>query len=265
MSTDATEKPPASDPAGAAQRRERRTVHSEILIVLGLSAFAWTAYALVSFAYLTLHTASRSPVAVSSYPSHFDPFNYANQVITDLLPYVPVFLVIHLFRRSGRSIKQLGLDYRAKDVWFGLALALGAVALAVGASNVGRALNLPIHALIPVNTDAHISSVVLFFLDSAQTAVAEEMIVNAYLLRRLDDLGWSPWPALLLSCALRGSYHVYQGWDAFFVMFGVGLVLGRIFQKTGRIVTPLVAHFAGDVIAFAGYFYLAPHYSWLRA
>jgi len=256
MSTDATEKPLVSD---------RRTVRSEILIVLGLSAFAWAAYAIVSFAYLTLHTAARSPVTVSSYPHTFDPFNFANQVIADLLPYIPVLLVIHLFRRAGRSVKDLGLDYRARDVWFGLGLGLVGVALAVGATNAGRALNLPIHAVIPVNTDASVSSIVLFFLDSAQTAVAEEMIVNAYLLRRLDDLGWSSWRALLVSSALRGSYHLYQGWDAFFVMFGIGLVLGRIFQRTGRIVTPLVAHFAGDAIAFVGYFLLAPHVTWLRA
>lgn len=256
MSTDGTEKLLASD---------RRTIRNEILIVLGLSAFAWAAYAVVSFAYLTLHTAARSPVAVSSYPQHFDPFNYANQIVTDLLPFVPVFLVIHLFRRSGRTIKDLGLEFRSRDVSYGLGLGLLGVAFAVGATNLGRALNLPIHAVIPVNTDASVSSIVLFFLDSAQTAVAEEMIVNAYLLRRLDDLGWSPWTALLLSCALRGSYHLYQGWEVFFVMFGVGLVLGRIFQKTGRIVTPLVAHFSGDAIAFVGYFILAPHYSWLRA
>jgi membrane protease YdiL (CAAX protease family) len=256
MSTDVTAKLPASD---------RRTVRNEILIVLGLSAFAWAAYAFVQFAYLTLHTASRSPVAVSSYPSHFDPFNYANQVIADLLPYVPVFLVIHLFRRSGRSTTDLGLDYRQRDVWYGLGLAFAAVAIAIGLSNAGRALNLPIHAVIPVNTDAHISSIVLFFLDSAQTAVAEEMIVNAYLLRRLKDLGWSDWPALALSCTIRGSYHLYQGWDAFFVQFVVGVVLGRIFQKTGRIVTPLVAHFAGDAIAFVGYFYLARHFAFIRA
>jgi membrane protease YdiL (CAAX protease family) len=256
MSTDATEKPLASD---------RRTIRNEILIVLGLSAFAWAAYAFVSFAYLTLHTAARSPVAVSSYPQHFDPFNYANQVIGDLLPFVPVLLVIHLFRRSGRTVKELGLEFRTRDVWFGIGLAAIGVGFAVGATNLGHALNLPVHAVIPVNTDAHVSSILLFFLDSAQTAVAEEMIVNAYLLRRLKDIGWSDTPALLLSCAIRGSYHLYQGWDVFFVQFAVGLVLGRIFQKTGRIVTPLVAHFAGDAIAFVGYFVLAPHVSWLRA
>ena len=215
MSTDATEKLPAS----------KRTIRDEVLIVLGLSAFAWTAYALVQFAYLTLHTTSRSPVLVSSYPSHFDPFDYANRVITDLVPCVPVLLVIHLFRRAGRSIKELGLEFRQRDVWLGLGLAVAAIAIAIGLSDAGRALNLPVHALIPVNTDAHVSSIVLFFLDSAQTAVAEEMIVNSYLLRRLDDLGWSPGIALVVSSALRGAYHLYQGWDALLVMFVVGLVL----------------------------------------
>lgn len=45
----------------------------------------------------------------------------------------------------------------------------------------------------------------------AVTAVAEETLINGYLLTRLEQLGWDPRRALLLSLTLRASYHVYYG------------------------------------------------------
>ena len=46
---------------------------------------------------------------------------------------------------------------------------------------------------------------------SAITAVTEETLVSGYLLTRLEQLGWNPRWALVLSLALRTSYHVYYG------------------------------------------------------
>jgi membrane protease YdiL (CAAX protease family) len=80
---------------------------------------------------------------------------------------------------------------------------------------------------------------------AAVTAVTEETLVNGYLLTRLGQLGWRPQWALLLSLALRTSYHLY---------YGLGLVLTipfgyyatRSFQKRGRLGRPIVAHFLYD-------------------
>ncbi len=256
MSTDATEKLPAS---------RRRQLRHEVLIVLGLSALTYTAYALVSLAYISLRTPARSAVSVSHFPPSFDPYAFANNLIGDLTPLIPVLLVLHLFARGGEPLERLGLVFKRRDLATGCAIGLIGLVAAIVLTNLGRALGLPVHEIVPVNPDASASYIVLFFVTSASAAIWEELIVNGYLLVRLDDLGWTANRALLLSAVVRASYHVYQGVPSALAIGVGGLVLGRIFQRTGRIVTPMVAHFAFDAIGFLGYFFLAPHVGWLRA
>ncbi|NEE51619.1 CPBP family intramembrane metalloprotease, partial [Streptomyces sp. SID8455] len=55
----------------------------------------------------------------------------------------------------------------------------------------------------------------VLILSAAQNSVVEEVIVVAYLLRRLDQLGWTPMASLAASSVLRGSYHLYQGIGGF--------------------------------------------------
>jgi len=252
MSTDATEKPPAS----------KRSLKTEIWIVLGLSYLTYTAYALVSFVQLTLTTPARSPVGVRVFPPHFDPYAFFNELIGDLAELIPVALVLHLFTQSW---ERLGLVLRRRDVAWGFVLGMAGIAITVALANAARALDLPIHDVFPVNTDASASYVVLFFVGAITAAVGEEMIVNAYLLTRLDELGWSANRALLLSAVVRGSYHLYQGAGGAVAIAIGGLVLGRIFQRTNRIVTPLVAHLTFDLVGFLGYWLLGPHVHWLHA
>jgi membrane protease YdiL (CAAX protease family) len=82
---------------------------------------------------------------------------------------------------------------------------------------------------------------------SATTAVAEEVLMNGYLMTRLSQLGWSPTGALILGIALRTSYHVYYG-IGFVATIPVAYFLTRSFQKRGRLTRPIVAHFLYDAV-----------------
>jgi membrane protease YdiL (CAAX protease family) len=82
---------------------------------------------------------------------------------------------------------------------------------------------------------------------SATTAVAEEVLVNGYLLVRLEQLGWSPQRALILSLILRTSYHVYYGIGFIFTV-PFGYFVTRSFQKRRRLTRPIMAHFLFDAI-----------------
>ena len=84
---------------------------------------------------------------------------------------------------------------------------------------------------------------------SATTAVAEEVMVSGYLLVRLEQLGWRPQRALLLSLALRTSYHVYYGLG-FILTVPFGYFVTRSFQKNRRLTRPIVAHFLFDATLF---------------
>jgi len=82
---------------------------------------------------------------------------------------------------------------------------------------------------------------------AAITAVTEETLVSGYLLTRLEQLGWNPRRALLLSLALRTSYHIYYGLG-FLLTVPLGYLLTRSFQKHRRLNRPIVAHFLYDAV-----------------
>ena len=84
---------------------------------------------------------------------------------------------------------------------------------------------------------------------AAVTAITEETLVNAYLLTRLEQLGWNPRWALVFSLALRTSYHVYYGLGFLFTI-PLGYFNTRSFQKHRSVMRPIVAHFLYDAVLF---------------
>jgi membrane protease YdiL (CAAX protease family) len=94
-------------------------------------------------------------------------------------------------------------------------------------------------------------------------AVAEEVLVVAYLITRLRQLGSGEGAAVLASAALRGSYHLYQGFGGCVGNLLMGLVFARLWQRTTRLYPLITAHAVIDTVAFAGYALLHGHVSWL--
>ncbi|MGH9071672.1 MAG: CPBP family intramembrane glutamic endopeptidase, partial [Acidimicrobiales bacterium] len=83
--------------------------------------------------------------------------------------------------------------------------------------------------------------------------VLEEVVVAGFLLHRLSQIGWGDNKALLTSAAIRGSYHLYQGFGGFAGNFVMGLIFGRIYQRYGRTAPLVIAHTLIDAVAFVGY------------
>ncbi len=84
---------------------------------------------------------------------------------------------------------------------------------------------------------------------AAATAITEETLVNGYLLTRLEQFGWAPRRALVLSLILRTSYHLYYGLGFLFTI-PFGYFVTRSFQKHRRLTRPIVAHFIYDAALF---------------
>ena len=164
---------------------------------------------------------------------------------------VPIALL--LLQRSGQPPSTLGLALPGwrSDIWpgFGLALAsLGSsMALAVV---IGPFLNRHHNLTNQVSIGSVPHYYVIYGLVvAATTAITEEVIVNGYLLVRLEQLGWTPQRALLLSLALRTSYHLYYGAAVLFTI-PFGYFMTRSFQKHRRLTRPIVTHFMWDSILF---------------
>ena len=176
----------------------------------------------------------------------------------------PVALVIYLMARSGETPSDMGLDASrpGQDAARGAVLAavIGGTGLALylTAFKLGISLN-----VVPEDLPAVWWRIPVLILKAAQNGILEEVLVIGYLLRRLDQLGWTPRRAIAFSAALRGSYHLYQGFGSFLGNAVMGVIFGYLYRRWGRVTPLIIAHTLIDTVAFVGYAALHGRVSWL--
>jgi uncharacterized protein len=174
-------------------------------------------------------------------------------------------LGLYLLWRTGFGPARIGL---VRPRWRGDVLGGVGLALLIGLPGLGlyllaRVLGLSASVVPSGLTDTWWRVPVLTAAAFAN-GWAEEIIVVAYLLTRLRQLGAGRLGALVWSSLLRGTYHLYQGWGAGLGNLAMGLVFGYIWQRTGRLWPLIIAHGIIDTVAFVGYALAARHLGWLR-
>jgi membrane protease YdiL (CAAX protease family) len=245
----------------------RRLLGWELVIVLALSLGANGVSAVISFiADLT------APAKLSSQTAELNGSLAPGRPWLDLTwqlfdigtALVPVALVAYLLLREGSSLRALGFDLtrRWSDLGKGFLIAAciggSGLMLYLGAHAAGVSLT-----VVPSSLPDVWWRIPVLILSAAQNAVVEEVIVVGYLLRRLDQLGWS-WPAAVAASALlRGSYHLYQGVGGFVGNVVMGLIFCVLYRRWRRVAPLALAHTLIDTVAFVGYVLLAGHVSWL--
>ncbi|MDN5748553.1 MAG: CPBP family intramembrane metalloprotease [Pseudonocardia sp.] len=170
----------------------------------------------------------------------------------------------YLLIRAGFAMRAVGLDARqpGRD-------ALGAAGLAALIGVPGLGLYLAARALGVSLTVAPSTLGQTWWLlpvlvaSALANSWAEEVVMVAYLITRLRQLGWSENASLLAQALLRGAYHLYQGLGGFVGNVVMGVVFGRVWQRTNRLWMLVGAHALIDVVAFTGYALLAGRVSWL--
>ncbi len=170
----------------------------------------------------------------------------------------------YLLWRSGISLRSLGLDCRCAGRDAGLGVGLAAV---IGLPGLGlyflaRAAGLSLTVVPSALADTWWRVPVLLAVAVAN-ALAEELLVVGYLITRLRQLGSGEGGAVLASAVLRGSYHLYQGFGGFVGNLVMGIVFGRVWQRTHRLWPLIAAHTLIDVVAFIGYALLHGRVTWL--
>lgn len=170
----------------------------------------------------------------------------------------------YLLWRGGIALYRVGLDRTRPggDVATGVGLAALIGIPGLGFYLVAHALGLSL-TVQPSTLDDTWWRAPVLALSAFGNAFAEEVLIVAYLLTRLRQLGWTENRALWFSAVLRGSYHLYQGFGGFVGNLVMGLVYGRFWQRTHRPWALVVGHGLIDVVAFVGYSLLRSHVSWL--
>ncbi|WLP92767.1 CPBP family intramembrane glutamic endopeptidase [Gordonia sp. NB41Y] len=259
-------RPPADHvPGTVTDPRERRALILELCIV-GVLTFGFSAVsAILSLIELQVSVGvGNATVALNPSRSDVSAIDLIRQLMSAVRLYAIAGLGAYLLWRGGLRLSSVGLGrLRPRtDVPPGLFLAalIGLPGLALVA--VARALGMNAH-LVPSETEGAWWRWPLYILVAVGNAAAEEIVVVAYFITRLRQLGLSANAALLSSAVLRGGYHLYQGVGAGLGNIVMGLVFGRYYQVTNRVWPLVVAHAVIDVVAFVGYALLHRHLSWV--
>ncbi len=248
--------------------RERHGL--ELLAVLGVSYGMSGIYALLSFIRAQVvinHGVGFRGVATTvnqATKTRYEWLDVLDRLADVLHGILPAFLALVLLARSpaGRGLG-IGLDrLRTRELaqGAGFALLIGVPGLAL--VYFARMLGLNAQLIVVDFPDVWYRLPVLI-LDAFQDGAAEEIIVCAYVLTRLRQMGWTNTRALGAAAILRGSYHLYQGYGGFIGNAVMGIVFGLWFQRTRRIWPLVIAHFLIDAASFIGYIYLHGHLSWI--
>ncbi|MDJ1135697.1 CPBP family intramembrane metalloprotease [Streptomyces iconiensis] len=246
----------------------RRTLRTELLLVLALSLGASAVSSLISFLGALTEPGGLADQAAQLNSSRAPGrpwLDLAWQLFAVATALVPVALVAHLLLRERTGgLRVLGFDLRRPgfDLGWGAAVAAAIGGCGIGLYLLAQAggLNLTVE---PESLPQVWWKYPVLIVSAVQNSVVEEVIVVGYVLRRLDQLGWSPLAALSASAVLRGSYHLYQGIGGFFGNMAMGVIFVLLYRRWGRVGPLVAAHALIDIVAFVGYGLLAGKVDWL--
>ncbi len=155
-------------------------------------------------------------------------------------------LVIFLLVRNGEGIGSIGLGgHRFKK---DLALVLPVwILVQVIPQAVGSAITAGLH--IPRWTvggpELPTAFLALALLTSLQAAIVEEVVVLGYLVRRLEQRGWSTATVVVVAVLVRVSYHLYYGPGILpIVLWALASVL--MYRWLRRLLPFIICHFVWD-------------------
>ncbi len=256
----------ADDGSATLSLPPRSYLRWEIVVVFAVSLGASGLNALLDLigALLSRQSLSSQQALLVGPLSSISWFDLVLQLVSIAEALMPVVLVFYLMARSGEPPSAIGVDASqpVRDLTRGAVIAAviggAGLGLYIAAFKLGASLT-----IVPESLPAVWWRIPVLLLSAAHDGILEEILVIGYLLRRLDQLGWTPWKAILTAAVLRGSYHLYQGFGAFAGNAVMGIIFGILYRRWGRVMPLIIAHTLIDAVTFVGYAALVHKVSWL--
>ena len=167
------------------------------------------------------------------------------------LALVPVLLALYFLRQDQVSI---GLIPNLRDVGLGVL-----IAASIGIPGIGLyflALELGLTSrVVPSSIGDFVWTIPILLLAALRSGLQEEVIVVGFLLSKLKLVNptFSVLLLVLISAAIRASYHSYQGFSAVLGNFVMGIVFALVFLRTARVAPLVIAHTLMNSVVFIGY------------
>jgi membrane protease YdiL (CAAX protease family) len=236
---------------------DKTRIRIELAIVFALSLGASSVYSIISLiAKLTAPSGlAGQSTTLNRRLSEIEWLDFSYQFLAVAFGLAPVALVLYLlWEKSQSPFTLLGLNFKdpAKDLGRGLLLFAAIGIPGVGLYLLSRLLGISAQ-VIPADLAAYWWTVPMLVLAAAKAALLEEVVVVGYLFKRLEHLGLSKLGQVIFGASVRASYHLYQGFGGFIGNFVMGLIFGWLYQRWGRVMPLVVAHFLLDLAAFVGY------------
>ena len=211
--------------------------------MLALFPLPATLAALIALAeHIATGFASQSSVFIPNEPGLSVAFNLA-LLATELSA---AAMVLYLLVRSGEGIPAIGLGgHRLRldlalvmPVWF----LVQVIPQTVG-EGVVQSLHLP---TFHVSSFGGPDDLLVALMGALVAGVLEEIVVLGYLVRRLEQRGWSVQWIVIVAVAVRVSYHLYYGPGVLPIVFwATASVL--FYLRIRRLLPFIICHVAWDV------------------
>ena len=238
----------------------------EVAIVLALSLGKAAVYSIVSIIETLTSPAglAGSKVTINQTLSDRPLLDLTYQLLGILFSLVPVALCLYFLSDTGSPFKRIGFEAKplAKNTLQGLGLAAAIGIPGLGLYFAARQLGLSAQ-IVTSDLSSYWWTVPVLLLSALGAALLEEVIMVGYLFDRLKQLAKGAWSSILISAAIRGSYHLYQGFGGFIGNFAMGIAFGWAYRKFGRLTPLVVAHFVLDAVSFVGYAWAKTFLTWL--
>ncbi len=221
------------------------------IFAVELAAFVPGITTAIAIAIQTLYHQSTTAIIQPIITGH-TAMDISLQVFLNITGIYAVVLIAYVLKRSGESLKTIGLTSRLTPNDFGIMalLTVGTFVCLYMVAFVTIAFHLSSTHNPQVSSGIPKEYIIVGLIGSFRTALLEEVAVCGYILHRLEQLKVSPSKALLISVALRCSYHVYGGWPLIALTIPFGLMQGYVYQRNKSIKNQVVAHFIYDSVIF---------------
>ncbi|MBV9089009.1 MAG: CPBP family intramembrane metalloprotease [Mycobacteriaceae bacterium] len=239
-------------------------VRAELVIVLAVTFGLSAVTAVLQLIDSVLRTLSKQTIPLIPRRSYFDLIDLGLNLasIAQLLAWGA--LGLYLLLLSGVSPAMVGLRRPRwrPDLLGGIGLAALIGVPGLGLYLLARVLGISA-AVVPSELTDTWWRLPVLTATALANGWAEEVIVVAYLITRLRQLGMGDGRAILCSSLLRGAYHLYQGFGAGLGNLAMGVVFGYVWRRTNRLWPLIIAHGLIDTVAFVGYALAKGHLGWL--
>lgn len=164
-----------------------------------------------------------------------------------------LLLFMVLWRRQGRSLKDIGLSFRWTDIFKSLGLAFAALVAMFFSFVAIKSTWVALTSHEPYWADTQdrfaTTSVWLLLPFLLLNPFFEEILVRGYLMTEIKDLRKSVVLAMLISIGLQTSYHLYYGVAGALVVGSGFIIFAAYYAKSRRLMPVILAHLLWDLTA----------------